>query len=250
MAYYKASLRIGKHFQVIRPDRRTVYIRVRTASPDMRKIAFPLVLPERSGLNRVMVLSSAPTAIPANSQPDPNFGALLQAVGQKQDRAAFIQLFNHFAPRIKSFLIKGGAKPDQAEELAQEAMMTVWTRAATYDPKQANAGTWIFTIARNKRIDALRKTGRMVVGIEDPAYIPDDSPHADSGILDSQRMAKIADAIKDLPPEQSDLIRKSFFEDKTHAQISAEDNIPLGTVKSRLRLAMDRLRPKLGKEYL
>ncbi|MDB5490797.1 MAG: polymerase subunit sigma [Micavibrio sp.] len=197
-----------------------------------------------------MVLSAAPTAIPANTQQEPDFGALLLAVGQKQDRSAFIQLFNHYAPRIKSFLIKGGAKPEQAEELAQEAMMTVWSRAATYDPKQANAGTWIFTIARNKRIDALRKTGRMVVGIEDPAYIPDNAPHADSGILDSQRMAKIADAIRDLPPEQSDLIRKSFFEDKTHAQIAAEEKIPLGTVKSRLRLAMDRLRPKLGREYL
>lgn len=196
-----------------------------------------------------MVLSSVPTATPANTQTEPDFGALLQAVGQKQDKSAFIQLFNHFAPRIKSFLIKGGAKPEQAEELAQEAMMTVWTRAATYDPKQANAGTWIFTIARNKRIDALRKTGRMIVGIEDPAYIPDETPHADTGILDSERTAKLAEAIRDLPPEQSALIRKSFFEDKTHAQIAEEEKIPLGTVKSRLRLAMDRLRPKLGREY-
>lgn len=198
-------------------------------------------------------MPSTPTATPSNDVPEltnADFSALLVAVGQKQDKPAFIQLFNHFAPRIKSFLIKGGAKPDQAEELAQEAMMTVWTRASTYDPKQANAGTWIFTIARNKRIDALRKTGRMYVGIEDPAYIPDDSPHADAGILDSERMAKIARAINELPPEQSDLIRKSFFEDKTHAQIAEEEKIPLGTVKSRIRLAMDRLRPQFGREYL
>lgn len=200
-----------------------------------------------------MVLSSSPAVTPSNDVPaltNVDFSALLMAVGQKQDKTAFVQLFNHFAPRIKSFLIKGGAKPDQAEELAQEAMMTVWTRASTYDPKQANAGTWIFTIARNKRIDSLRKTKRMHVGIEDPAYIPDDSPHADAGILDSQRMVKVAQAINELPPEQSDLIRKSFFEDKTHAQIAEEEKIPLGTVKSRIRLAMDRLRPQLGREYM
>lgn len=179
-----------------------------------------------------------------------SFEALLQAVGQRQDRAAFIALFHHFAPRIKSFLMKGGATPEQAEEMAQETMLSVWTKAAGYDPKQANASTWIFTIARNKRIDALRKGGRVQYDATDPVYVPDAAPHADHAILDSERMARVAQAIGDLPPEQAAIIRKSFFEDKTHSEIATESNIPLGTVKSRIRLALERLRPHLGQEYL
>lgn len=212
--------------------------------------AFSLVPPPGAGLNNLMAFSSAPVPH-ANASANTSFEGLLQAVGQKQDRGAFIQLFNHFAPRIKSFLMKGGATPEQAEELAQETMITLWTKAAGYDPKQANASTWIFTIARNKRIDALRKTGRIQYDVNDPAYIPDTvTQSVDKGVLNTERRAKVSDAMKALPPEQADLIHKAFFEDKTHQEIAKETKIPLGTVKSRIRLALDRLRPQLGQEYL
>lgn len=194
--------------------------------------------------------------VPAPTDPSPppandSFDGLLHSVGENKDRAAFIQIFNHFAPRIKSFLMKAGVTAEHAEELAQETMVTVWTRAKLYDPQKANAGTWIFTIARNKRIDALRKGGRAQFDSNDPSYVPDTtSQTADNIVLDSERMARIAQTIKTLPAEQSDLIRKAFFEDKTHIQIAQEDNIPLGTVKSRIRLALERLRRQLDREAL
>ncbi|MGZ9109192.1 MAG: sigma-70 family RNA polymerase sigma factor [Micavibrio sp.] len=192
---------------------------------------------------------------PKGSDPDhsasDSFETLLSAVGQQRDRDAFITLFNHFAPRLKSFLMKKGATPDHAEELAQETMLTVWNKAAGYDPKQAGASTWIFTIARNKRIDSLRKNNRVEFDSGDPAFVPDDiSPAPDRQVIDSDRTQQVAAALDTLPPEQADLIRKAYFEDKTHHEIASETKIPLGTVKSRLRLALERLHRQLGQDLL
>ena len=170
-----------------------------------------------------------------------HFRALLQAVGQRQDKEAFAELFEYFAPRIKSFLMKGGANPDQADELAQETMITVWQRASTFDPAKASASTWIFTIARNKRIDAIRKVPRPEVDADD-IDLTDDALPASEMLVQQEETDIMADAINALPPEQADLLYKSFFEDKTHADIAKETNLPLGTVKSRIRLALDRLR--------
>lgn len=170
-----------------------------------------------------------------------HFRALLLAVAERQDRDAFAQLFDYFAPRIKSFLMKGGASPDQADELAQETMITVWQKADSFDPAKASASTWIFTIARNKRIDAIRKTPRPEVNADD-IELPDDAPSASDAIARGEEEGIMADAINALPREQADLLYKSFFEDKTHADIAKETNLPLGTVKSRIRLALDRLR--------
>lgn len=208
---------------------------------------FPLYPPPRTGLNAGMIATLPTTAAPAND----SFEALLVAVGKTRDREAFIRLFNHFAPRLKSFLMKGGASPSQAEELAQETMLSVWTRSTSYDPAKANASTWIFTIARNKRIDSFRRTRRVEVDINDAAYISDDNVASpDQGIIDSDRTEKIAAIVKTLPPEQAEVIHKAFFEDKTHMQIADETKLPLGTIKSRIRLAMDRLRPLLQKDAL
>lgn len=187
---------------------------------------------------------------PTGLLPD-SFETLLSAVGQRRDRSAFITLFNHFAPRLKSFLMKKGATPDHAEELAQETMLTVWNKAAGYDPKQAGASTWIFTIARNKRIDSLRKNSRVEFDFGDPAFVPDDmAPAPDRQVIDSDRTEQVAAALKTLPPEQADLIRKAYFEDKTHHEIASEIKIPLGTVKSRLRLALERLHRQLEQDLL
>lgn len=211
--------------------------------------SFFLYPPRGKGFNVPMSTPSLPSspALPAND----SFEDLLLAVGKKRDRDAFVRLFNHFAPRIKSFLMKGGASPSQAEELVQETMLTIWTRAAGYDPAKAGASTWIFTIARNKRIDSLRRTRRIEVDVNDAAYVSDENATSpDQGMIDSDRTEKIADVLKILPQEQADLIHKAFFEDKTHMQIATETGLPLGTVKSRIRLAMDRLRPSLQKDAL
>ena len=176
------------------------------------------------------------------SIPEPDFNALLCSVGESKDKDAFIQLFQHFAPRIKSFLIKGGADPETADELAQETMLTIWNKAESYNPGQAAASTWIFTIARNKRIDALRKTKRHDPNPSDPLLVEDDAPNPRQNIIQNDDSRVLAEALKNLPEEQAMLIRKSFFEDKSHVAIAEETGIPLGTVKSRIRLALERLR--------
>lgn len=167
--------------------------------------------------------------------------ALLRAVAEHRNKESFVQLFEHYAPRVKSYLMKGGTSEDVADELAQETMLTVWNRAPSYDPAQASVSTWIFTIARNKKIDSLRKTGRFEVAPADPeAMESPSSPHAETQAL--QETEALAAALKELPEEQAMLLHKSFFEDKSHADIAKETGLALGTVKSRIRLALERLR--------
>jgi RNA polymerase sigma-70 factor (ECF subfamily) len=172
------------------------------------------------------------------------FEDLLTAVGRSRNRDAFIRLFEHFAPRVKSFLMRGGFNPDAADELAQETMLAVWDKAAKYDSTKAAASTWIFTIARNKRIDYVRKTRHPEPeGELDRAE--DHAPRADESLTLTEEAAALAEAIKKLPPEQAELIQKAFFEEKSHSDIAEETNLPLGTVKSRIRLALDRMRSGL-----
>ncbi len=171
-----------------------------------------------------------------------DFNAMICAIAENEDKEAFIALFEHFAPRIKSFLMKGGANPELADELAQETMLTIWNKAERYNPKQAAASTWIFTIARNKRIDSIRKTKRYDPDPSDPILLADDGPSPRQHALHKEEMDVLAKALETLPEEQAELVKKSFFEDKSHAVIAEETGIPLGTVKSRIRLALERLR--------
>lgn len=171
-----------------------------------------------------------------------DFESLLCDVGKNKDRDAFIKIFEYYAPRVKSFLIQGGMNDEHADELAQETMLTVWNKAERYDPDRAKAGTWIFTIARNKKIDAFRKkSGRYNIALDDIA-LPDKKPGADEHVISRQTQNNVQDALKSLPEEQKTLVYKSFFEGKSHGEIAKETGLPLGTVKSRIRLALQRLR--------
>ena len=170
---------------------------------------------------------------------------LLLAVGRARDRAAFAALFGHFAPRLKAYLRRLGSDAAAAEELAQEVMLLVWRRAETFDPAQASASTWVFTIARNRRIDALRREQRPEIDPDDPALVPDPVEPADRALETAQATGRLRAALKELPPEQAELLRMAYFEDKPHSAIAAERGLPLGTVKSRLRLALERLRKVL-----
>ena len=171
---------------------------------------------------------------------------LLVRVAQAQDRGAFQSLFLHFAPRIKSYLLRTGASSHQAEELAQEAMLMVWRKAALFDPARASAATWIFTIARNLRIDLVRRERHPGFDPADPTLLPQEEGPADAGMEAYQDAQAVQAALAELPPEQADVIALFFYGDKPHSEIAAELDIPLGTVKSRLRLAMARLRQRLG----
>ena len=169
---------------------------------------------------------------------------LMLMVSTSQDRSAFKQLFNHFAPRIKSFLMKAGADPTMAEECSQEAMATVWNKAKLFDPARASASTWIFTIARNKRIDAIRKIRRPE---PDELTWPDGMEDAQEDALElKQQSEMLADAIQNLPEKQRQLVEKAFFKELSHSEIALETGLPLGTIKSRIRLALERLRHAMG----
>lgn len=172
----------------------------------------------------------------------PDFNALLVSVGENQDREAFIVLFEHFAPRVKSFLMKNGMNPETADELAQETMLAAWDKAGMYNPAKAKASTWIYTIARNKRIDFLRKDSRDMSVDYDPVWVEDDAPDPRAQAIASNEQETIEKALESLPEDQSTLLHKSFFEGKSHAQIAEETGIALGTVKSRIRAALMKLR--------
>ena len=174
----------------------------------------------------------------------PGLSALIVAIAERGDRSAFATLFNHFAPRVKSYMLRLGADAQLAEELAQETMLTVWRRADGFDPARAAASTWIFTIARNLRIDAARRGQRMK---HDDPFDESIAPDLPDAILSAaQDETRVASAIGQLPQDQARVIREAFFSDKPHSEIAAELGLPLGTVKSRLRLAMARLRGLLG----
>ena len=168
--------------------------------------------------------------------------ALVEAIASRADKAAFAALFRHFAPKIKGYLVKIGTDRGQAEELTQEVMLTVWRKAAQFDRTQASVSTWMFTIARNRRIDAVRREKRPELDPADPMLVPDEPIAADDRLDALDREARVARAIKTLPQEQADLVHEAFYLAKSHSQISEETKIPLGTVKSRLRLAFGRLR--------
>ncbi|MEL7093013.1 MAG: sigma-70 family RNA polymerase sigma factor [Pseudomonadota bacterium] len=157
-----------------------------------------------------------------------------------QDSRAFAQLFEHFAPRVKGFLIKSGADASLAEEVAQEVMATCWHKAHLFDPARASVATWIFTIARNRKIDVLRKQRRPEP--EDLGWGPEEEPDQADVMALQQEAAQLGDAIAELPAAQRELIEKAYFGDLSHSEIAAQTGLPLGTIKSRIRLALDRLR--------
>lgn len=172
--------------------------------------------------------------------------ALLVAVAAHADRAAFVTLFDHFAPRVKSYLLRLGASPAQAEDLAQEAMLILWRKAALFDPSRASASTWIFTIARNLRIDAIRRERRPQFDANDPGLVPDEDIAPDAQMTRDDNDARLRNVLTQLSPDQAQVVQMSFYADKPHSQIAQELGLPLGTVKSRLRLAMGKIRTAIG----
>jgi len=176
-----------------------------------------------------------------------HWAALIQAIAISQSRPAFAELFAYFAPRVKTFMRRSGATDSAADELAQEAMLMVWRKAATFDPASCYAAAWIFRIARNLRIDALRRERGRVGEQSDieNEFLIDDAPLPDAQIDSARIETRVRAALSNLSTEQLRVIELSFYEDRAHAEIAQILDIPLGTVKSRLRLAMNRLRKLL-----
>jgi len=183
---------------------------------------------------------------------------LIRAVAQTRDRSAFAVLFKHFAPRVKAYLVRAGTLSELAEELAQETMVTVWRKAVSFDPARAQVSTWVFTIARNLRVDALRRQhgvrGDDGISAEPHpdadllAHAVPDAPAPDERLAGARREAAVRQALRQLAPEQLQILWLSFYDAQSHARIATELNLPLGTVKSRIRLAVGHLRRLLQGE--
>jgi RNA polymerase sigma factor (sigma-70 family) len=167
----------------------------------------------------------------------------IRRIRDAQDQAAFVALFKHFAPRVKAFLMKSGASESLAEECTQEVMATLWRKSHLFDPARASVATWIFTIARNRKIDALRKQRRPEP--EDLTWGPEAEPDQEDVLTLQQESERLAEALAQLPEKQRDLITKAYFGDLSHSEIADQTGLPLGTIKSRIRLALEKLRHEM-----
>jgi RNA polymerase sigma-70 factor (ECF subfamily) len=179
------------------------------------------------------------------SETSRGMASLIEAVAIRRDREAFVALYNHFAPRVKTFLLRAGESGARAEELAQETMLVVWHKAHSFVPKGAGAAAWIFTIARNLHIDGVRHESRISYNADESEAHEQEQKTPEDLVTAAQMEERVREALAQLSSEQRRVIELFFFGDKTHGEIETQLQIPLGTVKSRLRLALARLRTLL-----
>ncbi len=175
-----------------------------------------------------------------------DFNACIQAIAARKDRPAFAALYGHFAPRLRAYLARLGAAPNVSEELTQEAMLAVWRKAPSFDPARAGATTWIFTIARNLRVDHARRDRPARALGPDPSDETDAPPAIDAAMIAAERDDRVRAALASLSKEQAAIVQLVYFHEKPHAEIARTLGLPLGTVKSRVRLALGHLRDLLG----
>lgn len=168
----------------------------------------------------------------------------------RRDGASFERLFKMYAPRLKTYFQKGGASGALSDEMVQEVMLSIWRNAERFDAERASANTWIYSIARNRLIDSVRRTKRIEVDIDDPALVISDGTHLEEQTDLASRVARVKKAMNSLPNEQAEVVRAAYFEDMSLAEIAEARSQPLGTVKTRARLALGKLRSALSEEEL
>ena len=173
------------------------------------------------------------------------FAECISQIANDRSETAFDVLFRYFAPRIKSYCLRLGADPSGAEEITQEAMVSIWRNAVQFDPSKASPSTWIFTIARNLTIDRFRKTRRPQFDPADPAFVPDDQPPPDVLVEQTEKQENVRKIMDTLSANERNVLMLSFYEDLSHFEISRRLSLPLGTVKSRIRLAFAKIRSTL-----
>ncbi len=169
----------------------------------------------------------------------------MQAIADGASREAFAELFEYFAPRLKSYMMRLGTSDGEAEELVQDVMVTVWRKAGMYDRTQASVSTWVFRVARNRRIDAQRRTRRPELEPDEPLLRPPEAEQPDDAVSRTQIEEQVRAGLARLPHDQLILLQAAFYDGLSHAEIAERFKLPLGTVKSRIRLAFGRLRGDL-----
>lgn len=197
----------------------------------------------RSNTEDPMVAKGTYTGEPRSQAAE--FAEFIAQIANDRSETAFDAVFRYFAPRIKSYCLRLGADPSGAEEITQEAMVLVWRNAAQFDPSKASPSTWIFTIARNLSIDRFRKSRRPEFDPDDPALVPEDQQTPDRLVDKLQMEEKVRSILKSLSTNEKDVLILSFYENLSHGEISRQLDLPLGTVKSRIRLAFAKIRAAL-----
>lgn len=170
---------------------------------------------------------------------------LLKRVANAADEAAFRELYQNYGPRVKAYMMRQGADAATAEELAQETLLTVWRRAALYVPERGSATAWIFTIARNLRIDRLRREVPWQALPEDHEETAADDPRPDEAVAGRQAQEAVRAALAALPEDQREVVTLAYIEGLSHSEIAARLNAPIGTIKSRMRIAYQKVRAAL-----
>jgi RNA polymerase sigma-70 factor (ECF subfamily) len=186
----------------------------------------------------------------ASPPPGPAAASDAELIGRvaRQDRAAFAELYGRYAGRVRAFVLRAGAPAPDADEIAQDVMVAVWRRAESYDPNRAGAATWIYAIARNRRIDFVRRARRPEPDPTDPLFQPDPQPDGLALVSAVEREARLRAGLAVLASEQRLVLAAAFFDGLSQSEIAAREGLPLGTVKSRMRLAFRHLRGVLGTE--
>lgn len=178
-------------------------------------------------------------------EPLDNASLWLGKIATQQDKSAFVQLFNYFAPRVKAYLRRQGVDGSQADDITQDVMLQVWNRAAQFDAAKARPSTWIYTIARNRLIDLWRSQKNSLLDFNDPALLPEETYDQTQSIDSEEESSTVRHAVAELSDEQRAIIEETYYHERSQRMIAKARKIPLGTVKSRLRLALDHLRHKI-----
>ena len=206
---------------------------------EINAASFAVTLRARTGVAVELPLKAKYVAMKRKYDPS-DWITHMSRIRDDRDQSAFAELFQYFAPRVKAFLMRSGADATLAEECTQEVMATLWHKAHLFDASRASVATWVFTIARNRKIDALRKQRRPEP--EDLVWGPEEEPDQADVLSLQQESEQVGRAIAALPAKQRELIEKAYFGDLSHSEIAEQTGLPLGTIKSRIRLALDRLR--------
>ena len=166
---------------------------------------------------------------------------LVKKISEEKDEKAFSQIFDFIAPKINAYFIKNNLKNEYSEELTQDVLSTIWTKAHLFNPEKSKFITWSFTIARNKKIDFYRKTEKNIPNDEDVR----DFLYKNNSSNDYEIESTINKIREELDENQQKLIKMSFFDQKSHKKIAEELEIPLGTVKSRIRATLNKMQKYL-----
>lgn len=201
----------------------------------------PYAAPAPQGGGADLVAQQERPSVPEHDQSAPT--QWLIAVRDRRDREAYGKLFTFYAPRLKAMLLRGGLRDGRAEDVVQDVMLAVWNKAGQFDPHRAAASAWIYRIARNRHIDLIRSTPPVDADLL--LETEDCEPDAAQILAIEQEHARLREAVKTLSPDQHQMLQRAYFEDMSHTEISADTGLPLGTIKSRIRLGLARLRRDL-----